>query len=319
MADVTPLYRVRLAIRDELSDLAAGDKVLVAVSGGADSMALAVGLLQEAATLTIKPIAIVINHDLQKESAAVAEHTKAKLIALGYQQVEIRKIKVEKRDGLEASARRARYEALEKFAEEVGAGAIFLGHTKDDQAETVLLGLARGSGTRSLSGMAKRIEKYRRPLLAISRADTEAACKELNIEVWHDPHNQALEFKRVRARNKVLPVMESELGPGIADALSRSAKLLRDDADALDQWAAEVFDELDPKDIEIDQLLALPRAIRSRVIRKAIYLAGAPSGSISAEHIEPVEALITAWKGQGAVSLPGGVTVARISGRLSLS
>jgi tRNA(Ile)-lysidine synthase len=113
--------------------------------------------------------------------------------------------------------------------------------------------------------------------------------------------------------------LESELGPGIADALSRSAKLLRDDADALDQWAAEVFDELDPKDIEIDQLLALPRAIRSRVIRKAIYLAGAPAGSISAEHLEPVEALITAWKGQGAVSLPGGVTVARISGRLSLS
>jgi tRNA(Ile)-lysidine synthase len=113
--------------------------------------------------------------------------------------------------------------------------------------------------------------------------------------------------------------MESELGPGISDALSRSAKLLRDDADALDQWAAEVFDELDPKDIEIDQLAALPRAIRSRVIRKAIYLAGAPSGSISSEHLEPVEALITAWKGQGAVSLPGGVTVARISGRLSLS
>lgn len=319
MADATPLYRVRLAIRDELSDLSAGDKVLVAISGGADSMALAAGLLHEAKALTINPMAIVIDHDLQEDSAKIAEETRAKLIDLGYTEVEIRKIKVEKKDGLEASARRARYEALEKYADEVGAVAIFLGHTKDDQAETVLLGLARGSGTRSLSGMAKRIEKYRRPLLSITRSDTEAACEELNIKFWRDPHNQALEFKRVRARNKVLPIMESELGPGIADALSRSAKLLRDDADALDQWAAEVFDELDPKDIEIDQLLALPRAIRSRVIRKAIYLAGAPSGSISAEHIEPVEALITAWKGQGAVSLPGGVTVARISGRLSLS
>ena len=319
MADATPLYRVRLAIRDELSDLSAGDKVLVAISGGADSMALAAGLLHEAKALTINPMAIVIDHDLQEDSAKIAEETKAKLIDLGYTEVEIRKITVEKKDGLEASARRARYEALEKYADQVGAVAIFLGHTKDDQAETVLLGLARGSGTRSLSGMAKRIEKYRRPLLSITRSDTEAACEELNIKFWRDPHNQALEFKRVRARNKVLPIMESELGPGIADALSRSAKLLRDDADALDQWAAEVFDELDPKDIEIDQLLALPRAIRSRVIRKAIYLAGAPSGSISAEHIEPVEALITAWKGQGAVSLPGGVTVARISGRLSLS
>jgi tRNA(Ile)-lysidine synthase len=319
MADATPLYRIRLSVRDEISDLSAGDKVLVAVSGGADSMALAAGLLLEAPSQAINPIAIVIDHDLQEDSAKVAEETKEKLIALGYKAVEIRKIEVEKRDGLEASARRARYEALDKYADAIGAVAIYLGHTKDDQAETVLLGLARGSGTRSLSGMAKRIDKYRRPLLAINRSETESACQELKIEYWRDPHNQALEFKRVRVRNKVLPIMESELGPGISDALSRSAKLLRDDADALDQWAAEVFDELDPKDIEIDQLAALPRAIRSRVIRKAIYLAGAPSGSISSEHLEPVEALITAWKGQGAVSLPGGVTVARISGRLSLS
>lgn len=319
MAEATPLYQIRLAVRAELSDVNAGDTILAAVSGGADSSALAVALLHETKERSIRTIAVVVDHALQANSADVAQNTKAELIKIGFTNIEIKRVKVEVTDGVEASARRARYAALNEIADSVNAVAIFLGHTKDDQAETVLLGLARGSGTRSLSGMAKRIEKYRRPLLAISRADTESACKELNIEVWHDPHNQALEFKRVRARNKVLPVMESELGPGIADALSRSAKLLRDDADALDQWAAEVFDELDPKDIEIDQLLALPRAIRSRVIRKAIYLAGAPSGSISAEHIEPVEALITAWKGQGAVSLPGGVTVARISGRLSLS
>ncbi|MFM8329261.1 MAG: tRNA lysidine(34) synthetase TilS, partial [Actinomycetales bacterium] len=134
------------------------------------------GLLHEAKALTINPMAIVIDHDLQEDSAKIAEETRAKLIDLGYTEVEIRKIKVEKKDGLEASARRARYEALEKYADEVGAVAIFLGHTKDDQAETVLLGLARGSGTRSLSGMAKRIEKYRRPLLSITRSDTEAAC-----------------------------------------------------------------------------------------------------------------------------------------------
>ena len=120
-------------------------------------------------------------------------------------------------------------------------------------------------------------------------------------------------------RERVIPLMETELGPGIASALVRSAKILRDDADALDQWAEEVLDEIDPNEMDIDTLASLPRAIRSRVIRKAIYLAGAPSGSISAEHLEPVEALVTAWKGQGSVSLPGGVTVARISGRLSLS
>ena len=123
----------------------------------------------------------------------------------------------------------------------------------------------------------------------------------------------------MRVREKVLPLMVAEIGPGIADALSKSAKLLRDDADALDDWADEVFDELDSTELDIEMLVSLPRAIRSRVIRKAVYLAGAPSGSLSAEHIEAVEALVTAWKGQGPVSLPGGVTVSRISGRLSLS
>jgi tRNA(Ile)-lysidine synthase len=319
MAEATPLYQIRLAVRAELSDLNAGDTVLVAVSGGADSSALAAGLLAEAKEKAIRPIAVIIDHALQPNSADVAMNTKAELAKAGYTNVEIKRIKVEVTDGMEASARRARYAALNEIAESTSAVAIFLGHTKDDQAETVLLGLARGSGTRSLSGMAERIDKYRRPLLSITRSQTEAACKEVGIKYWNDPHNQSMEYARVRVREKVLPLMEAEIGPGIADALTRSAKILRDDADALDQWAEEVLDEIDPIEMDIETLASLPRAIRSRVIRKAIYLAGAPSGSLSAEHLEPVEALVTAWKGQGAVSLPGGVTVARISGRLSLS
>jgi len=167
--------------------------------------------------------------------------------------------------------------------------------------------------------MAKRIDIYRRPFLNNTRSETQAACNELGIEYWSDPHNKDLEFKRVRVREKILPLLESELGPGVSDALSRSAKLLRDDADALDEWANSVFTKFDPKNLDVEELSKLPRAIRSRVIRLAIHHAGAPVGSLSSEHIEPVEALITAWKGQGAVSLPGGVTVARISGRLSLS
>jgi tRNA(Ile)-lysidine synthase len=319
MAEATPLHQIRLAVRAELSDLNAGDTVLVAVSGGADSSALAAGLLAEAKEKAIRPIAVIIDHALQPNSADVAMNTKAELAKAGYTNVEIKRIKVEVTDGMEASARRARYAALNEIAESTNAVAIFLGHTKDDQAETVLLGLARGSGTRSLSGMAERIDKYRRPLLSITRSQTEAACKEVGIKYWNDPHNQSMEYARVRVREKVLPLMEAEIGPGIADALTRSAKILRDDADALDQWAEEVLDEIDPIEMDIETLASLPRAIRSRVIRKAIYLAGAPSGSLSAEHLEPVEALVTAWKGQGAVSLPGGVTVARISGRLSLS
>ena len=319
MAETTPLYQIRLAVRSELDDIAAGDSVLVAASGGADSSALAAALLLECKAKSIKVIALIIDHGLQKNSADVTHETKRTLTKIGYENIEIRRVTVEITDGLEASARRARYQALNDVANSHNAVAVFLGHTKDDQAETVLLGLARGSGSRSLSGMASRVDRYRRPLLSITRAQTEAACEEAGIKFWQDPHNQSMEFTRVRVREVVLPTMEKEIGPGISDALARSAKLLRDDADALDYLSDEIFSKLEPASLEISKLESQPRAIRTRVLRKAIYLAGAPQGSLSAEHIEPVEALITAWKGQGPISLPGGVTVARISGRLSLS
>ena len=319
MAETTPLYQIRLAVRSELEDIAAGDSVLVAASGGADSSALAAALLLECKTKSIKVIALIIDHGLQKNSADVTHETKRTLTKIGYENIEIRRVTVEITDGLEASARRARYQALSDVANSHNAVAVFLGHTKDDQAETVLLGLSRGSGSRSLSGMAARVDRYRRPLLSITRAQTEAACEEAGIKFWQDPHNQSMEFTRVRVREVVLPTMEREIGPGISDALARSAKLLRDDADALDYLSEEIFSKLDPASLEISKLESQPRAIRTRILRRAIYLAGAPQGSLSAEHIEPVEALITAWKGQGPISLPGGVTVARISGRLSLS
>ena len=319
MAEATPLYQIRLAVRRELEDITAGETVIVAASGGADSSALAAALLPECETKAIKVVALIVDHALQKNSSDVAHEAKKELAKTGYENIEIRRIHVEVTDGVEASARRARYAALNDVAQLHNAVAIFLGHTKDDQAETVLLGLARGSGTRSLSGMAQRIDQYRRPLLSITRAQTEAACEEVGIKFWRDPHNQSMEYTRVRVRENVLPMMEKEIGPGVADALTRSAKLLRDDADALDQWADEIFDDLDPISLDIATLESLPRAIRTRIFRKAIYLAGAPSGSLTADHIEPVESLVTGWKGQGPVSLPGGVTVARISGRLSLS
>jgi tRNA(Ile)-lysidine synthase len=319
MGEATALYQMRLAVRRELMDLNPGDRVIVATSGGADSSALAAALLIESAKISVTPIAVIIDHSIQENSAEIAQNTKSELIKLGYTSIEIIKIKVEISDGMEASARRARYAALNEIAKAKEASAIFLGHTKNDQAETVLLGLARGSGTRSLSGMASRIDNYRRPLLNITRAETESACDEAGISYWLDPHNQSMEFKRVRVRERVLPMMEAEIGPGITEALVRSAKILRDDADALDEWAGELFSEMDPLNLECELLASLPRAIRSRILRMAIYLAGAPSGAISAEHIEPVEALVTDWKGQGGVSLPGGVTIARISGRLSLS
>ena len=308
------LVALRSAVRAELEKFSAGDLVLIGVSGGADSLALAYATELEAKKLAIRVAAIVIDHQLQSGSDEVAKKV-CKQLEIANIECQVVKVNVEVTDGIEASARRARYEAFENIAKEMNAVAIFLGHTKDDQAETVLLGLARGSGARSLSGMAARNGIYVRPFLAISRTQTVTACKELGLEPWNDPHNDDLSFLRVRARKSVLPIMENELGPGIADALVRSAQLLRDDADALDNLANQFWAK--DKSLAVEALEKLPKAIRSRVLRLALIEKGALQ--VSAEQIGQVEALISNWKGQGEVSLPAGVKVSRISGRLTLS
>jgi tRNA(Ile)-lysidine synthase len=314
----TALLELRNAVRPFLENLTAGDCALVAVSGGADSLALAYALMKEAPDLAINLIAVTVDHQLQSGSADQAAKVQLELKAIGYQEVIIEKVSVTEKSGLEADARTARYTALDAIAHAYGATQIFLGHTRDDQAETVLLGLARGSGTRSLAGMAVINGKYARPFLQLTREQTVMACQEAKLNPWNDPHNENAKFSRVRVRNSVLPVMESEIGPGIAAALSRSAAILRDDADALDEMAQAVISRVDLKDLDCAALAELPRAIRSRILRAAIYAAGAPSGSLSADHLSAVESLVASWHGQGEASLPGGVKVARISGRLSL-
>ncbi|CAB4337182.1 unannotated protein [freshwater metagenome] len=312
------LLDLRNAVRPFLENLTAGDSAIVAVSGGADSLALAYALIKEAPELAITLIAVTVDHQLQTGSADQANKVQEQLKAMGYQEVIVEKVSVLEKSGIEADARTARYAALDAIAHAYGASQVFLGHTRDDQAETVLLGLARGSGTRSLSGMATINGKYARPFLQLTRVQTVAACAEAEITAWNDPHNMNEQFSRVRVRNKVMPVMEEEIGPGIAAALARSAAILRDDADALDEMAQAVISRVDLSDLDCAALAELPRAIRSRVLRAAIYAAGAPSGSVSADHLSGVEALVTSWRGQGEASLPGGVKVARISGRLSL-
>ena len=312
------IVAIRNAVKPHLARLEAGDIVLVAVSGGADSLALASAVLTEAKQSAITPIAVTIDHQLQSGSGAQAEKVEKQLKEMGYGKVIVKKVVVTTESGLEAGARDARYQALSACAAQEKATKVFLGHTRDDQAETVLLGLARGSGTRSLSGMAIENGIYLRPLLHITRAETVAACKELGIEPWNDPHNGNTEFSRIKVRTEVLPVMEDKLGPGIAAALARSAGILRDDADALDEIAQSEISASDLANLDCEHLATLARAIRSRVLRAALYAAGAPSGSITADHLAGVDALVTSWHGQGQVSLPGGVKVERISGRLSL-
>ena len=310
---------IRSAVRNALTDCAAGDLILVAVSGGADSLALAYALSLEAPKLALRLEGVTVDHQLQSQSSVQAEKVVAALATMGIEKTHVIKVDVDITDGLEASARRARYAALDACAEKTGATFVFLGHTRDDQSESVLLGLARGSGARSLSAMALRNGKYVRPLLAITREETLGACVEAQLDPWDDPHNADKAFTRVRVRTDVIPNLEKNLGPGISAALARTASLLRDDADALDQLAETEFALHDPLSLDISRLEKLPKAIRTRVLRLAIYAAGAPSGSLSADHITPIEALITEWSGQGASDLPGGVRVSRISGRLSLS
>ena len=308
---------IRSAVRSALEGFEAGDLIIVAVSGGADSLALAYALSLEAPKFAIQLQAVTIDHQLQAGSGVQALKVVEQMKSLGIETT-IEKVSVEITDGLEASARKARYAALDSIGTTLNAAAIFLGHTRDDQAESVLLGLARGSGTRSLSGMAVRNGKYIRPLLSITRDQTVSMCQEFGLSAWTDPHNSDLNFARVRVRMQAIPILEKTIGPGISDALARTAELLRHDADALDAWAEEEIRQIDLSDLACDYLANLPRAIRSRVIRAAIYAAGAPAGSISADHVGSIEALITAWSGQGAAHLPGGVKVERFSGRLSL-
>jgi tRNA(Ile)-lysidine synthase len=313
------LLELRKAVRFWFQKLEANSKVCIGVSGGADSLALAIVAKLEAADLNLDLVAVIVDHGLQENSADVAATTKKKLEAIGYSDIFVGKANVLVTDGIESSARRARYLVFQQALETYGAKVFLLGHTKNDQAEGVLLGLARGSGTKSLSGMTEISGPFIRPFLNVDRSTTQAACDESGIEYWNDPHNLNTEFTRVRVRESILPLIEKEIGPGIVDALSRSAKILREDATALDEWAERVFGEVNPLDIEISLLADLPIAVRSRVLRLAIYAAGAPSGSISATHLAPIEAFVSDWRGQGHTSLPGGVKVCRISGRLSLS
>ena len=311
----------RRVVRNALAHFEPGDRILLAVSGGADSLLLAAATHLEANKVGIQLSALIVDHQLQNGSGEVALGAQKKLIELGITEAKISQVEVignVGNGGMEAAARRVRYEALDAEADRIGAVAIFLGHTEDDLAETVLLGLARGSGTRALSGMAFHVGRYVRPFLELTRAQVLTACKERGIEFWSDPQNEELSFARVRVRNEILPKMEKEIGPGISKALARTSRILREDADALDLIAGDIFASLvDPTQIPIESISELPIAVRKRVIKRAIEAMGAPT--LSAEQILEVEALVGAWKGQGAVALAGGITARRDSGRITLS
>jgi tRNA(Ile)-lysidine synthase len=292
--------------------------VLVALSGGPDSLALAAATAFEASRLGMTAGAVIVDHGLQEGSADVAARAAQQAAELGLAPVITTHVTVAGTGGPEAAARDARYAALAEAAAEVGATAVLLGHTLDDQAETVLLGLARGSGAGSLKGMAAESGLYLRPLLGIRRATTVQFCVDEGLEPWHDPQNGEEKFTRVRVRNTVLPMLERELGPGIAEALARTAATLREDAEALDGFAEEQLEELAEHaeagiSLPVKALEANPPALRQRIIRATVE---AEFGvSLSRAHTLEVSRLVTDWSGQDALDLPG-IKVERQGGLL---
>jgi tRNA(Ile)-lysidine synthase len=299
---------VRRAVREsfEHHGVLQGDLVLVACSGGPDSVALAAGLAFEGPKLGLRIGAVIVDHGIQAATAKVSLDTKELLLSLGYDPVEIVQVSVGIEGGLEAAARSARYEAIDEVAAGLDAKYILLGHTRDDQAETVLLGLARGAGARSLSAMAELTGRYLRPLLAITRQMTVQACEDAGLPVWQDPHNSEERFARVRVREQVLPVLERELGPGIAEALARTADQLREDSDLLDEQAEHAYHQVVKNGptslmIAVTALAELPQAIRYRVIRMAGTTLG---GHLHRSHVLEIDRLLTNWHGQKPLAVP---------------
>ena len=316
---------VRRAVREALTAEVAATPgvVLVALSGGADSLALAAATAFEAPRAGLRAGAVIVDHALQAGSAEVAAEAARHASALGLDPVLVRRVQIDADSGVgpEATARTARYAALDAARTEIGASHVLLGHTLDDQAETVLLGLARGSGAASLQGMAAVSGAYLRPMLGIRRSTTRQFCVDAGIAPWDDPHNLDPRYARVRVRNVVLPTLEAEIGPGIAEALARTADQLREDCAALDAMVVEIIEEIcEPAEagiaVSVGVLAANPPAVRQRIVR---YIVESEFGvSLERVHTLAVLGLVTAWHGQKPLDLPG-VRVNRQDGMLVFS
>ncbi|MFD1859295.1 tRNA lysidine(34) synthetase TilS [Aeromicrobium camelliae] len=302
------MARARGLVRDAVAD--DGRPLVVALSGGVDSLALTAVAAFVARQQDRHVRAVVVDHGLQEGSAVIAARAAEQAAGL---EVPARVVTVtvsEGREGPEAAARRARYAALAADADADDA-LVLLAHTTDDQAETVLLGLGRGSGPRSIAGMPERDGRWVRPFLRLRRMETEAICRAHGLTWWDDPHNTDARFRRVRIRRELLPLMEDVLGGGVAEALARTAELVRADVDLLDSLADQAYTD------EVESLRALPDAVRSRVLRRLVLDGGAAAGELSAEHLAHVDALVTDWRGQRRVELPGHVSVVRSGNRLT--
>lgn len=309
----------RNAVREVLDGHEFGSRVWVACSGGPDSLALAAAASFAGHKQGFLVGAIIVDHGLLPESADIARRAEVQVRKAGIATVHIERVTVGREGGLEAAARTARYTAIEARVDAEGGRSpvILTGHTMDDQAETVLLALARGSGARALAGIPARRGRIIRPFLSLPRSVTVAACEAQGLDPWMDPMNEPDSGPRRSAlRGIVMPALIDVLGPGVVSGLARSAALLQADADELERQARAAMSgpPASADDWRCDMLAALPDAIRSRMLKMLAENKGA--GPLTATHIASLDALVMQYKGQGAVALPGGFEARREYGRL---
>jgi tRNA(Ile)-lysidine synthase len=307
-----PPINLQNAVNNLLKDFEPADNILVACSGGADSLALAWTSQVVTKRIGLNLIAVIIDHQLIKESSQVAQEAKKKCEDFGIEKVVIKQIQVkDDNDGLEAAARKSRYEAFEELVNEFNAKAVLLAHTQDDQAETMLMRLTRGSGAKSLSAMKEVSGKYLRPFLHIRKQVLVDALEKENISYWQDPANTNYKFLRAKVRHELMPKLIEVLGDSAIDSLDRTSGLLKEDNEALESIALESYEKLN-KELKVQDLEKLAAAIRKRVIKIAALDSGVTPGPFSFEHIEAIDALVTNWRGQGNVDLPGFIQASRV-------
>jgi tRNA(Ile)-lysidine synthase len=286
----------------------------VALSGGPDSLALT------AVAAVLRPTsALIVDHGLQPGSAEVANTARTQALGLGCVEANILRVEVSGDGGPEAAARTARYRALDAARRD---RPVLLAHTLDDQAETVLLGLGRGSGARSIAGMRPHDPPWCRPLLGMRRSVTHAVCAELELTAWQDPHNTDRRFTRTRLREEVLPLLEDVLGGGVAEALARTATGLREDTDVIDALIVQAMTtSIGDDGLDTAMLTQLPNPVRRGVIRSWLLAGGAMR--LTDKQIRGVDTLVTAWRGQGGVAVGSALrgqrlVAGRCGGRLTL-
>ena len=291
----------------------AGRPVIVAVSGGPDSLCLLHSIVRLERLLRVRTVCFHFDHGLRTDSAADAAYVRRQAGSLGVPFVQRRAVTSPGRgDSVEAWARGERYEALAALVEEVGAGPAAPGHTADDQAETVLLALIRGGGLEALAGMRPVTRPVVRPLLDVTREETDAFCRSLRLRPRRDPMNEDRSLLRPAVRTEVLPFLRRALGRDVRTTIARSAALLAEDAELLSRLASDAARAVVAEDEDAIRLRAralggLPPALAGRVVRHVLYGLGVLP---ELAHVDAVLALAGARRGSRA-NLPGGLLAVR--------